>query len=310
MNLGLFAPVQFFAQHGEIAVAGRVQQADGRCGAAQTHGVARLQVDGHLAVKVGAGVGGADDAYLDLATVADQDRAVGQRMWAQRHQGNPRDLRMHDRAIGRQRVGGRTGRGGQDQPVRAQVVDEFAIDKQLEFDQAADGPLVDDHLVEGQAGGDVLAAAQHFGVEQHAVFRDEASGKQIVHARQHVVACDIGHEAQPPLVDADQRDLVPCQMAGGAEQGAVTAEHNGHIGALADGRVIAAFPAAHVGGNGIGRRHCLDDDGHATPVQIPGQHAQRFGNFAAVVFADQGNGPGRRQRSFRGRNGFSIHGGN
>ena len=41
------------------------------------------------------------------------------------------------------------------------------------------------------------------------------------------------------------------------------------IGALADGRVIAAFPAAHVGGNGIGRSHRFDDDGYATPVQIP-----------------------------------------
>ena len=53
-----------------------------------------------------------------------------------------------------------------------------------------------------------LAVADHLGVEQDAVLRGELAVEQVVHAGQHVAARDVGHEAEPPLVDADQRHAI------------------------------------------------------------------------------------------------------
>ena len=44
--------MQLLAQHGEIAVARRVQEADGVFGAAQADAIAAFEVDRHLTVKV------------------------------------------------------------------------------------------------------------------------------------------------------------------------------------------------------------------------------------------------------------------
>jgi hypothetical protein len=115
---------------------------------------------------------------------------------------------------------------------------------------------------------------------------------------QHVVACDVGHEAQPPLVDADQRDLVTCQMACGVEHGAVAAEDDRHVGMRAQPGKTAACPAAQVKlRDHVARRLLLDQDRHATFVQVSGQHANRFGNIPTVVLADQRDGLGQVARN-------------
>jgi hypothetical protein len=95
------APVQLLTEHGEVAVAGWMQQADRILGATDAYAIAVLEVDCHLAVEVYARIGAMNDADLDLVAVANEDRPVGQRMRAKRNQGDRRNLGMQDRAIGR-----------------------------------------------------------------------------------------------------------------------------------------------------------------------------------------------------------------
>src|SRR5882672_10616961 len=69
-----FAPVQFLAQHREIAIARRMHELDRVLGAADEDPVAFLQVALQLAVEVEPRVAGALQGDLDRRAVADHDR--------------------------------------------------------------------------------------------------------------------------------------------------------------------------------------------------------------------------------------------
>jgi hypothetical protein len=77
---------------------------------------------------------------------------------------------------------------------------------------------------------------------------------------------DVGDEAQPPLVDADQRRAVARQLAANAQHGAVAAHHHA--------RSLAAPMAGHVEG-GVAR-HAGDGGGalleaHLAALRVPGK---------------------------------------
>ena len=137
------------------------------------------QINGHLAIKVHPAIGGVGNAQLDFRLIANQNRAVGQGMRTQGNERNSGNLRVQDRAIGRQCIGRGTRGCGNDQPVGTQVVDEFAVDEQFELDHATDGPLVDHDIVQGQIGGQLLAIAHDFGVEQHTGLGNKAAVEQV-----------------------------------------------------------------------------------------------------------------------------------
>jgi hypothetical protein len=88
-----------------------------------------------------------------------------------------------------------------------------------------------------------LAVAPHLGVEQEPLLAREAALEQGGDAVDHGIQRDVGHEAEPPLVDADQRHVELGQAARRVEHGAVAAEDDRQFGALAD-RLVAGHRIA------------------------------------------------------------------
>ena len=294
LALRALAPLQLLPKHGKVAVARRVQETDRILGAMQADRIIFRQINGHLAIKVHPAIGGVGNAQLDFRLIANQNRAVGQCMRTQGNERNSGNLRVQDRAIGRQCIGRGTRGCGNDQPVGTQVVDEFAIDEQFELDHATDGPLVDHDIVQGQIGSQLLAIAHDFGVKQHAGLGNEAAVEQVFHAGQHVGARDVGHEAEPPLVYPDQRHTVAGQPPRRIEHGAVTTEHNRQIDTGTDGFEAAADPAVASGVTPhIGRSFFLYHYRHASFLKIFGKRTKRLGDLGALVAADQCDGPWR-----------------
>ena len=70
--------MQFLAQHGEIAVVGRMQQANREPRPPDMNHIFDAQIDRHLPITVRTRVDGLKNANFNLAAVADQDRAIGQ----------------------------------------------------------------------------------------------------------------------------------------------------------------------------------------------------------------------------------------
>jgi heat-inducible transcriptional repressor len=142
---------------------------------------------------------------------------------------------VQQRPAGGQRIGGGAGGRGDDQAVGALAGDEVAVDLDPQFDHAGGGAAVDHHVVHGQRLEHALAVAHHAGVHQRALVFLVLAGQ---HGRQHgavLVQRDVGDEAQPALVDADQGHAVAGQLAADAQHGAVAAHHQAQVAVRADG---------------------------------------------------------------------------
>src|ERR1035437_3902653 len=124
--------------------------------------------------------------------------------------------------------------------IDGQFVYELAVDVHQELDHASGGALVDDDVVERLGAENLLLPAQHLGLEHGALSHGVLAGEQQLDGFPHVRECDVGHEAQPPLVDADQRHPVGSQVTRGREHAAVATQHHGEVGLGADGGVVAA----------------------------------------------------------------------
>jgi hypothetical protein len=166
---------------------------------------------------------------------------------------------MQDRPVGRQGVGGRAGGRGDDHAVGALGVYKLAVDAQIELDHAAQLALVDDHVVERHGVEDPPPAPPHLGVEEHPGFFGVAAGEDLADLLEGHLAGDVGEKAEPALIDARQRHVVFGQAAGAVEQGAVTAEHHGQVGPLAD--LLVAGDGEAGGEPGGTRRALLDQYG-------------------------------------------------
>ena len=249
-----------------------MQETDGVFGTPEADKVTGLEIMRHLAVEVNARIIGLDDANLDVGLVTDHDRPVGQRMWTQRHEGDAGQRRMQDRPTRRERVGGRPGRRRDDQAVRTLVVDEFAVDRQLELDHPADCPLVHDDIVEGLIGGNFLSVTEHLRIEQHPVLGGEAPIEEIVHARQHVVARDVGHEAEAALGGGDR-----CQAI------LVTQVQGGRDGESARGSQIGSEDLGQVG-----LQQVVDEV--ATQIVLESRRSRDCGGYDAILIVGESLG--------------------
>ena len=205
-------------------------------------------------------------------------------MRAKRHQGDAGHGRMQNRTVGGKRVGGRPGRCRDDDAVGAQKVDELAIDRDFQFYHPANITLVDHHVVQGQGVQHATAGAKDFDIEQETLFAGELAIEQRRDAGNHVLAGDVGHEAEPPLIHADQRHAVFGKAACGVQHSAVATQDDRQVGARTDGRVRRNRMT--VGANRACRA-LLDQHRHAAPLQECGQGEQRAGNIRTLVLADQ-----------------------
>src|SRR6185295_1412838 len=177
---------------------------------------------------------------LDHALVADTDRPRRERVRVERHQRERRHRRMQDGSLCRERVCGRAGGRGDEDAVGAQRVDKFAVERELELDQPALRALADHRLVERDGAQHALAVALDLRVEERAFLDHVAAFENRAEAGAHVVVADVGHEAEPALVDADQRHAERHEIARGGEHRAVAAGDDREIGAFALGLHLAA----------------------------------------------------------------------
>jgi len=211
---------------------------------------------------------------------------------------------MENGAVGGQGIGGGARGGGNDEAVGPQVIDELPVNEEFEFDHFADGALIHHHVIQGLIDADILAVPAHHGGQYQTLIPGEAAFQQIFQATQHVVAADVGHKAQTPLIDPHQGHPEGGQLAGRIEHGTVSPQHNGQIRVLADGGEILHFPgqiAPHIAG-----RIALHHDHHAPLAQKTAQGTEGFGHLRTMVAPDQGNGP----KSRGGADWGVMHGGN
>ena len=290
-------PVQLVAQGREVAPAARMQEAGTVRRAAHVDPVAVDQAGERLHVEVHAGVAAGDDLDRHGAGVGHDDRPVREVVRRDRHHHPAGDARMQDRPAGRERVRGRAGRRADDQAVGAQVGDEIAVDLDLQLDHAGGGAAADDHVVEGEALEDAGAVALDVALEHRpllfVVLALEDGGERRLVAAEG----DVGDEAEPALVDADERRAVAGELAGDAEHRAVAAEDDRDVAGGAEGLGIERGPGVDAG---VARRLGLDRDRQAARDQEFRDRAELFADAAGVEFADERSVPeaGRHSRDY------------
>jgi hypothetical protein len=144
----------------------------------------------------------------------------------------------------RERVRGRAGRRADDQAVGAQVGDEVAVDLDPQLDHPGGRAAADDHVVEREALEDASPSRSTW---PSSIARCSSScSPSRIAPRRRLVADegDVGDEAEPALVDADERRAVAGELAGDAEHRAVAAEDDGDVAGGAERRGVERGPAA------------------------------------------------------------------
>mmetsp|Transcript_4846 Transcript_4846/g.17211 ORF Transcript_4846/g.17211 Transcript_4846/m.17211 type:complete len:524 (+) Transcript_4846:2418-3989(+) len=269
VNKALEIPAQLAPQRRVIAPALGVQKAHLVLAAPHRDGVAVQQAGQALHVEVHRRVAAGDDLHAHLALVGQHDGPVGQGVGRNRHQQPAGDAGMQDGPAGRQRIGGGAGGRGDDQTVGPHIGDELVADLDLQLHHAGRGATADHHIVEGQPREDGLAVAQHRAFQHRARFHLVIAGQ---HRRQRLAPAlggDVGDEAQPALVDAQQRDAVTRHFTGKAEHGAVAANHHRQVALAAQ---LVGGQRFIVGEAGVERGVRLQRD-------IQALAAQKFGNL-------------------------------
>ena len=237
-----------------------------------------------LPVAVDAGVLAAPQRHGDRARVGDRDRAVGERVRRDRHEQDRRHMRMHDRSRRGQRVRGGAGRRGDDQSVGTHCVHEHAVDLHGEVDHAALRAAACDDLVQRDRRAVVAAGAPDRRLQQRAALLDVAAREhrreRVLHRRER----DVGEEAEPALVHADQRDVVAREAPRDGQHRSVAADDDGDVDAGAE---VGCRRGRVTGQRRVGGRFGFEHDLVAPLGEKFGELHERFGDAGARVAADQ-----------------------
>ncbi|MNH27918.1 hypothetical protein D3C79_880470 [compost metagenome] len=106
------------------------------------------------------------------------------------------------------------------------------------------------HVVQRITLADGFVVAAYLGLQQEAVFHQVVAVEHFGDLLFQLVGADVGEEAQVASVDAQHRNVVPGQGAGGAQQAAVAADHDDQVADLAQqlaGRGLQAMAGQHFG---------------------------------------------------------------
>ncbi len=221
-------PAQLGAQKVEVVVVQGMEETDGTGMLAHHQLLSRRQAQAGLAVAGDAHVlviGAAAGVDDDFAVAMDDDGTVAQPVRADGHQHDGVQVRLQQGAASRERVGGGTGGGGDDDAVGTLRVHVVAVHPGLELDHARDVPLVQHHVVESQ----LPMAVPDAGFQQKALVLDVLALQDRAQGLDHLVRRDVDEEPQPAEIDAHQRDILAHDFAGGVEETAVTAHHDGQV---------------------------------------------------------------------------------
>ena len=133
------------------------------------------------------------------------DRAVGQRVRRDRCDHDRAERRVDDRPAAGEGVGGRAGRTRDHEAVAAMRIDEAAVDPDLELDHAPGFVALHDHVVERAVARGLPVRARELALPA-AGGRRSRNGPPARRRRcRSSRRADVGQEAEPPAVDAEQR---------------------------------------------------------------------------------------------------------
>ena len=124
---------------------------------------------------------------------------------------------------GGQVVGGGAGGGGDDEPVGPVDREVFPVDPGGHLGDAGQGAFVDHRVVQDVFLPGDLALAEQGDGEHHALFHLKFAGEHMVgHAGVKFVQGDFGEKPQAPQVDPEDGHAPLTEVAGHAQDGAVT----------------------------------------------------------------------------------------
>lgn len=201
-------------------MAGEVDKAEDFFAAGDFEDVAGLELFAQDAVcGYFEGVIVAQVLHLDLRIGIQDDGAVGDGVGADRGDDDGVEVGGHDRAAGRERIGGRAVRGGDDDAVCYEGVEVGAVDMDGDFDQACIFASMDDEVVDGK----LLLAAREKAVDGDPLGNLEVAEDDVVKAGVDFRNGDIGHKAGVAEVDADDRWIDVGKFVDEAKNGPVAA---------------------------------------------------------------------------------------
>ncbi len=143
----------------------------------------------------------------------------------------------------------------------------------------------------------VGAVALHAAFEHRPLLLVELAGEDRRQRGLEVVERDVGDEAEPALVDADQRRAVAGEPAGDAEHGAVAAEDDGDVAGGAERVGVEHGVGVDAG---VGRGLFLDRDRDPLVDEEAGDLLELFAHAAGLELADERSVPeaGRHSRDY------------
>ncbi len=160
----------------------------------------------------------------------------------------------HDRAPGRQVVGGGPGRGGHDEPVGGVGGEQLAGDRQLQAHHV--GARRADHgLVHGVAQHTRRPGrrVQHH-LEQHPLLHLVLAPEEPVEGMVEGRGLDLGEVAEMTDVHPEHGYAVAADQVDGPQHGSVAAQAHGQVEAGRQ-RLVGHRPLLKPGGGGVGQRH-------------------------------------------------------
>ena len=169
----------------------------------------------------------------------------------------------------------------------------MTIDLDPQLHHARGAAPVDHHIVHGQRAEHAALVAHDLGLQQAAVF---GLVMALQHGQQHILVTEqrnVGDKAQPPLVDAHQRQAEAGHLAANAQHGAVAPNDQTQITLRADlGHLQHVVSVqARVRGGFLVQHHVAalpcQELGHI--VQSPARTLQRPAMRAGVVLAKECN---------------------
>ena len=114
----------------------------------------------------------------------------------------------------------------------------MAVDLNPKLDHAGRGAPVDDDVVHRQRVEHALAVAHDLGMHQAAMVLLVFAAQDRLQRHAVLVQRNVGDEAKPSLVDADQGHAVARELPADAQHGAVAAHHQHQVAPDTDGRNV------------------------------------------------------------------------
>ena len=150
-------------------------------------------------------------------------------MGAERGQQHAVEVGRDDGAARGERVGGRSRGGGDDDPIGGKDAEEAVVEAHLDVEQARDGVLAQDEVVERVKRVEGSPVPIEDAVKETPLKDVVAAVQDVLQVLLRAVGLSRGEEAQMPQVDAVEERSRVQDIACGAQKRSVPADHDGDL---------------------------------------------------------------------------------